>query len=334
MTVNCRMELKTDFRIGGRLISIVFLSSLCVLSALYPENLNASGIRTSFLYKLSNFTGVIYYRTPRISVDRNRNEVCVLYQNQVRVFNENGMEIYRFGDDVDLGQLVDVAVDNEGNILILSYRNNEKTSEPVASIIRCDYRGTPVGRIDIKDLPAAFADFEPQRLVWLNNNIYMVSFSQLKIVITGPDGKVNKYYDLLPLLGVEEKNRADTEISGFNVDQDGSILFTVPVLFSAFRLYPDGRLVSFGKPGGAPGRFNVVGGIALDSQGNYLVVDRLKSTVQVFDPAFNFITQFGYRGVGQGNLIAPVDITIDKSDRIYVTQNGRGGVSVFKVLHD
>jgi hypothetical protein len=77
----------------------------------------------------------------------------------------------------------------------------------------------------------------------------------------------------------------------------------------------------------------VVAGIVKDSRGDYLVVDKLKCAVMVFDKDFNFLTQFGYRGSRPGNLIAPDDIAIDNNDRIYVTQAARRGVSVFKLTY-
>jgi DNA-binding beta-propeller fold protein YncE len=103
------------------------------------------------------------------------------------------------------------------------------------------------------------------------------------------------------------------------------------VLFKAYILSPDGKLNWFGKPGGAPGRFNVVAGIVEDSKGNYVIADKLKCAILVFDKKFNFMTEFGYRGFRPENLIVPDDIAIDKNDRIYVTQARKRGVSVFKL---
>ena len=72
-----------------------------------------------------------------------------------------------------------------------------------------------------------------------------------------------------------------------------------------------------------------------DSKKNYLVVDKLKCSVLVFDRNFNFTTQFGIRGYKPGDLISPNDIAIDNHDRIYVTQAGkRGGVSVYALNYN
>jgi DNA-binding beta-propeller fold protein YncE len=121
---------------------------------------------------------------------------------------------------------------------------------------------------------------------------------------------------------------------GFSVDREGNILFTVPTLFKACILSPDGKLNWFGKSGSASGRFNIVAGIVRDSKGNYLVVDKLKCAVMIFDQNFKFISQFSERGYKPGYLIAPDDIAIDNGNRIYVTQAARKGVSVFKLTYN
>jgi len=156
--------------------------------------------------------------------------------------------------------------------------------------------------------------------------------STLQITVT------KEYFDLklqeLQLeFELEEKDRGNVEIGGFSVDAQGNILMTVPVLFRAFMLAPDGTMNWFGKPSGAPGGFNITAGIVRDSKGNFLVVDRLKGSLLVFDRKFAFVTQFATRGYKPGQLAFPDDLAIDGHDRVYVTQMARRGVSVFKLTY-
>jgi len=287
-----------------------------------------AAVKGSFLYGLSNFTGTIAVSWPRVVADRDRNEVYVLYQNTVRVFNEFGMEIYRFGDDLDLGLIVDVGVNQKGDVLLLSYKESK------GGIIQCNYRGEPKSEIELKNLPSEFSGFAPNRMVCQNGDLYLVSLSGLKVVIASQEGHFKKGYDLFTLLELEEKDRGNVEVMGFSVDKEGNILMTVPVLFRACILTPDGNLNWFGKPGSIPGRFNLVAGIVRDSKGNYVVVDKLKSAIMVFDKNFKFLTQFSSRGYKPGYLIAPDDIAIDNDNRVYVTQVGKRGVSVFKLTYN
>jgi hypothetical protein len=256
-----------------------------------------------------------------------RNETYVLYQNTVHVFNDSGMEIYRFGDDLDLGYIVDLAVDDEGDVLLLAYKDSR------GEVIRCNYRGEPKFRMELKSFPDTFADFSPNRMVYQGGSFYLASSMGLKIAIVDREGTFKKGLDLFALYEIEEKHRGNLELGGFSVDQEGNILTTIPVLFTAYAVSPDGQIRSWGRPGGAPGRFNIVGGIARDNKGNYLVVDRLKAAVIVFDKNFSFVTQFGSRGYKRDGLIFPEEIVIDRNDRVYITQLGKRGVSVWKLTY-
>jgi hypothetical protein len=303
------------------------MRTLAILSlgvlALAAAPAAAQPVRAGYIYTLSNFTGTIPYNWSRVSVDLERNEVYVLYQNIVRVFNESGMEVYRFGDDLDVGQIVDVAIDDRGDILLLTHRDSRSV------IVRCDYRGQPESEVALAGVPPAFTDMGPNRLEFRRGAIYLASSMGLKIAIADREGRFVKGYDLLPLLELTEKDRGSVELGGFSVDRDGNMLLTVPVLFRAFVLSPEGRLTTFGKASSAPGGFNITGGIARDSRGNLLIVDKLKGSVLIFDRNLAFVTQFSRRGYKRGELIYPDDLVIDSRDRVYVTQMGRRGVSVF-----
>ncbi len=304
-------------------LSVLAVTLLVLLSA--PAE--SQPVRGGYIYTLSSFTGPIPYNHSRVAVDPERSEIYVLYQNTVTVFNDSGMEIYHFGDDLDLGQIVDVAVDEEGDILLLAYKDSK------GGIIRSNFRGEPKSKIELRNLPSGFSDFSPNRMVYQRGNFYLASLMGMKIVIADREGNFKKGYDLFVLLELEEKDRGNVEIGGFSVDRERNIMMTIPVLFTAYVLSPDGKVNSFGRPGGAPGRFNIVTGIARDSRGNYLVVDALKASVMIFDKKFNFVTPFGSYGYKPGHLIFPNDIAIDSRDRVYVTQVGRRGVSVYQLTY-
>jgi hypothetical protein len=108
------------------------------------------------------------------------------------------------------------------------------------------------------------------------------------------------------------------------------MLFTIQPLFAAYIMTPDGKIQQFGKKGSAPGKFNIVGGIARDDAGYFYVVDVLKSAIIVFDRDFVFRKEFGYRGAGPGNLAAPEQIAAG-GNRLFVSNRARKGVSVFQI---
>jgi len=309
---------------------LIMIITLVVLMFALPTS--SIAVEAAFLYTLSDFTGPYLIGGGRMFVDKDRNESYIVYQNVVRVFNENGLEIYRFNEDNSLGRLTALTVDRDGTIFFLSY--NER-GEYV--IIRCNYRGEPTGRIELAGLPSDFADyqkFSPNYMAYREGQFYLADGHTLRIAIANANGQVQKTYDMIPILDLKEKDRADLEIGGFSVDSEGNMLFTVPVLFSATVLHPDGTVRNFGQAGSIPGKFGIASGIVADNKGNYLVADKLKSVISVFNKGTQFLMEFGGRGNGASELIVPDLIAVDGSDKVYVTQGGNRGVSVFKLIYN
>jgi hypothetical protein len=283
-------------------------------------------VGSSYLYTLSNFSGKLRYDWVRVSVDQERDETYVLYQNIVRVFNASGMEIFSFGDDLDLGQILDVIVDADGDVILLSYKDSSYL------LTRCNFRGVPAAPLQIRNLPDGVT-LRGSRLIRRGGLNYLVSLPTWSVIVTDANWDFRQFIDLQPLLDPDDKKKGETEIIGFTVDGEGNMFFTVPTLFKVYKISTDGKVSSFGKAGSGAGKFGIVAGVAVDSHGNVLVVDKLKSVVMVFDRSFNFLREIGYRGARPENLVAPDDIAIDSKDRIYISQGRRRGVSVFALTY-
>jgi hypothetical protein len=285
------------------------LAAAAILPLVILSAAAARAAEVSFMYTLSDFYGPVPYTIPRMTLDQSRGELYVLYQNRIRVFSGTGMEVYEFGDDLDIGGMIDVAVDEETNIFILTTSGWRDFS-----IVRCNYRGEPVETFQIKNLPADFSEFKPYRMAYAKGNLYFLSPGNMKVVVTDREGNFKEGYSIRPLLQLTEKQKKeDMDIFGFSVDKDGNIIFTIPVLFAVFNLSPDGKLSSFGQAGNLPGKFNLITGVVRDNRGSYLVVDTLRSTISIFDKDYNFLIQFGHRGVNRDSLFAPNDIAEDNS---------------------
>ncbi len=288
---------------------------------------SSAQVRVGFLYKLSDFTGTIPYTHPRIVIDETHNEIYVLFQNQIKVFNENGMEIYSFGDDLQVGLIADIAVREDGDIILLCYDGEYR-------LVLCNYRGEPISDFKLKGLPESFSSFKPSRIIRKKDRLYFGALKDFKVVVTDQEGNYIDGYDFPSIIGLTEKELAENEIVGFNISDEGDLLLTIPTLFKVYRITPDRKVFSFGKPGGAPGMFGVISGIAMDSRGNYLVADKLKDLVHIFDRNGIYITEFGYRGEHAGALFNPDGIQIDGKNRVFISQGRRAGVSVFLLTYD
>jgi DNA-binding beta-propeller fold protein YncE len=307
------------------------LTVLLAMSFLLPAGIvSAEGnVSASYLYTLSNFAGILPVSWVSISVDESRDEAYVLPGQGVKIFNDKGMEIYSFNDAGEIPSVVDVAADNEGNIIIIS--NNA----PTEAIIRCNYRGEPISKIELKNLPPEFSGFFPNRVFFRKGSFYFASLLSKKVIVTDREGLFKDGYDIAALLKLDEqdeRNRDDSGIVGFSVDQEGNILFTMPVIAKAYVVSPDKQVRSFGSLGSRPGMFGVAGGITVDASGKFiLVADTLRCVVTVFDRNFKFQTEFGFRGLGPSNLVGPMQLAVDSKNRLYVTQLRNRGVSVYQI---
>jgi hypothetical protein len=283
----------------------------------------ARALEATFLYALSDTNGPVATSWVRLAHDPRAHEIFVLdpADGIVHVFNRAGMETFSFGDDEAVGAVADLAVLEGGEVVLLSWFGGK------LSLLRCNFRGEPLGRITLRDAPADLAGFAPDRVRAVGGTIYLAASQQMRVVAMAPDGAWLRTYDAS---GVAGRKKGDAGFTGFGVDASGNVLFTVAPIFQAFVLSPDGHLRSFGVRGSAPGKFNVVGGIAADDAGNVYVVDVLRSVVMVFDPAFEFQGEFGYRGAAPENLIAPRDLVVGDG-QVFVTQSAARGVSVFRL---
>jgi len=293
------------------------------LTAVLCQIASAEDLNVNYLYNLTDFTGDLPLSGARLFADRGHRELYAIDQDYtVRIFNDAGMEIYNFNDDNGLGKiLIDVVVDKNGNILFLASTMGIGGSY----LLQCNYRGELISTLELRNLPN---DFAPGFMAYQDGRLYLADSTNMKVVVMDEQGNIEKTIDLYPFLNVK-KQRTDLGLGGFSLDKDGSLLFTIPVLFQGFRLSNDGKLVAFGVRGSAPGKFNVVAGIITDNEGHYFVSDKLKCAVLIFDKDFNFITQVGFRGFDiPGGLIVPsVMAYMDK--RLYVSSGAHQGVSVF-----
>ena len=309
--------------------------SLFALLLIAPLDVAFGEVTASFRYRLANFSGPVLSQWARLAVDAERNEVYSLNQraNDIRIFDDHGMEIHTFGENFPSAS--DIAIADDGNIFVLSTRYQ------VSTLHLCNYRGEQISEFTLEGAPDEFANFRADRLAYRRGTLYLADSNRLAVVLANANGVFQRGYDLAAKLrqraaGDEraEKKLEDSSMNGFDVDSQGNVLFTVASLFSAFRMSANGDLAEFGRPGSGLGKFGVTGGIAADDMGYVYVADRLRCVVLVFDRNLSFQEEFGYRGGQPSNLIAPNDVAIDGLGNLYVAQAANRGVSVFKIVRE
>jgi len=313
-----------------RLSRLTFTAVLLTLAGIIAAP-SAVAIDVSYLFNLSDFNGTVPYDDVRLHVDRSRDELYAAVGNEVRIFNPSGMESYRFELDATLGRIFGLAVDDKGDILLLSLDLSDRSRLPDWYIIRCNYRGEPIGRMRVTGLPPEYDGFVPNLMLHRGDRLVLVSRAQLMVAVVDRDGLFETGYDLAELLDIDDEKRGDHDLQGFDVDQQGNLIFTIPVFFKAFVVSPDGNVKAFGRPGSIPGSFGIVADIVVDDQGNLIVADKLRRVVMVFDRNYQFLTEFGAGETGRVWLQRPSHLALGNDGKVYVTQTGKKGVAVYKL---
>ncbi|MFC1718964.1 NHL repeat-containing protein [Candidatus Poribacteria bacterium] len=89
------------------------------------------------------------------------------------------------------------------------------------------------------------------------------------------------------------------------------------------------QLAIWGEEGSGEGQFQHPAGQSIDRFGNIYVADTGNRRIQIFDSEGLYLTEFG-REV----LKDPVDVAVDNSLRVYVTDAAAGDIEVFKVIYE
>ncbi|ACL66592.1 NHL repeat domain protein [Anaeromyxobacter dehalogenans 2CP-1] len=309
----------------GRTAVIVAVLALALPGAARPgEAAHGEGdarrpVSLAYLYDVAALDGPIAMSWATLGYDAARRELYVIAPGEgVRVFNRTGVEVYRFGDEGQLGWVRGVAVIESGDLLLLSERDGTR-------VLRTDFRGRQTGELRL-EVPKTLGDFAPSRLAYRDGLVYLADTSRLKLLVTDLKGATVRAVDLAPLaLGGAAPD--GNQMHGFSVDPRGNVLFTIPTEFHAYILAPDGTLRVFGRRGSRPGMFNVVGPIVADEQGTVFVADQLRRVVMVFGPDLEFV---GESGGGEAGLVIPSEMAVGNGV-LFVSQGGNRGVSAFLV---
>ena len=292
-------------------------------AAAFSHSAAAEVVRSNFTYRLSDSNGALPLSWATLNWDPSAGELYVIDSSTatVDVFNDNGMQVFAFGNDSGVGTVVGAVPVEGGDLVVLAVKTEDW------SLVRANFRGEPIAKIPLSGVPAGFS---PSALRGANGKLYLADRNSLKIVEVEISGAVSASWDLAKLLKLDVKKHPGNDLRGFNVSPDGNVLGTISGLFLAFVLTPDGEVHSFGTRGSTPGKFNIVAGIAADQSGRLYVTDTLRAVVIVFDKEFKFIGEFGYRGYDDENLVAPNEIAVGNG-RVFVSQSV-GGVKAFEVV--
>ena len=170
-----------------------------------------------------------------------------------------------------------------------------------------------------------------------NRFVYVVDTQQDQVMVYDADT-----LKLLRRIGTGGKNHFLTTPGDFGapqcaaVDKDGN-LYVTDTLNNRVEIFDaDGNFISqFGKAGDGPGYFVRPKGIAVDGDGHIWVADAMQDRLQVFNREGQLLTYIG-QGHGElpGQFKALVGVAIDRSNRVFTTEQEPGRMQMFRYVTD
>ncbi len=156
-----------------------------------------------------------------------------------------------------------------------------------------------------------------------DDTIYVADIGLKKVVALDSEGKIRAVY------GKEGELENPTDAA---VSADGARLYVADSKahrIVVFDVKTGQTVKTFGKRGGAEGEFAFPSALAIDRDGNLLVVDQINTRIQVFSADGEFVQTFGEQGVGFGNFVRPKDVAVDEAGLIYATDGAFSNVQIF-----
>jgi sugar lactone lactonase YvrE len=218
-----------------------------------------------------------------------------------------------------LGNVIAVEVDRDGKSIWAFERcgANDCAKSNLAPIMKFD----PSGKM-VANFGAGMFNFPHGLGLDRDGNVYVTdgrgeAGKGHTVVKFSPDGKV--------LMTLGQPGVAGDGPDTFNAPSDVAVAANGDIYVAdghgektnarVVKLSKDGKFIkAWGKVGKAPGEFDTLHGIALDSSGNVYVADRSNSRIQVFDGDGKFLAEWKQFG-------RPSNVSIDKNDAIYVTDD-------------
>jgi hypothetical protein len=300
------------------MVSIALALALAAVTPRMVPAPDGGEVRVRYMFSLASQSGKTTLDVPLLSWDPEARELYVLFGDDLRVFNASGMEIHRFEPSFEVGRKMSVTPLPGGDLLVWAIKEGE------SRLVRCDFRGRPVGEFTLSGIPPDLAGVGRAGPFRAGDRLYFRDETGSRLAVTTLDGAFIAVRELTLNFGEEKLEPEDLAQRGFWIDQKENVYFSFPLLFHVAVLGPDGKQRGFGEKGSTAGKFNVIANVAVDEDGYVYVADVLKSTVMVFNPEFRYVGQVA-------GIFRPAGI-LYADGKLFVAQGRSAGVAVFGLI--
>jgi hypothetical protein len=245
--------------------------------------------------------------------------------SRIVIFDDEGLYDYQIRGGQNFIAPLDLAVHPDGRILALAFIGARRT------LVRLDFDGEWLGEIALSGLPeeAGEPSIVSVALSGSGERLYLLDQENITLWVADSDGRITGSAYLAEGMDAEAANE---QILG-HVDVYGETVLVALSMEGSVRLFDlEGTQVGrVGIKGGAPCQTSFPVAAALDRDGNVLVLDRQRGTVQVWRRGDNRCLSeiLGYGG-RLGRLYSPSDLAMDGAGRMTIGQGFDGRVQLFE----
>jgi sugar lactone lactonase YvrE len=264
---------------------------------------------------------------PGVTADPHTGEVfvCDARLNRVLVFDSEGLFLYEMpGGDAFTGPQ-DVAVDPDGRLVVAANRDRHP------AMVELDFDGLFLREVRLSGLPEGAAEPIVGSLALSpgGDRLYALDSANLRVWISDRDGRVRSSIDLAA--GLSEKEGRDL-IPG-HVDVYGETVVLALPSFSQIHLFDlDGnRRKVLGNRGTAPCTLAFPTAAALAGGDELVIVDQQRMFILRWSVGSNrCLGEYIGLGDAPGYLYYPMDIALDRSGQLFVSQGFEGRVQMYR----
>ena len=252
--------------------------------------------------------------------------VCDSRKSRILIFDSKGRFTYQIPGGRIFSAPRDLAVDPAGYLLVVANHRRHST------VVELDFDGRFIREIRLSGLPEVAAEPHPfsVALTTPGDTVYVLDRANLRVWISDRDGHVLGSVDVAE--GLSEKDRSDVILGKIDVYGD-TLLLALPMT-GQVKLYDlDGTSRgSVGIKGTASCKLAFPVAAALNSEGNVVIVDQQRMILMRWSQDNRCLGDHFGPGVGQGFLYYPLDMSLDRSGRLYVSQGLNGWVQAYEGL--
>jgi DNA-binding beta-propeller fold protein YncE len=250
--------------------------------------------------------------------------VCDARMNRILVFDAQGLFVYEMPGGDAFAAPQDVAVDPEGRLVVVASRERR------SAVVELDFDGLFLREVRLSGLPEGLEElrFGSVALSPTGDRLYLLDTSNLRVWICSRAGEVKGSIDLAAGLAA----RATRDLIPGHVDVYGDTLLVAVPSFSQIRLFDlDGTpRRQTGVKGTAACTLGFPTAAALAKDGELVIVDQQRMMIVRWNAEANRCLG-EYIGYGNlpGYLYYPIDLALDGSGQIFVSQGFEGRVQMF-----